>query len=70
MSTTIHDVLADLRTLSLDERDKGDKFERLIKAYLTNDPEWVARFEDVQLWGEWDGRGTTPDITSVRPHCI
>lgn len=47
MTATIHEVLGELRATALDERDKGDKFERLIKAYLLNDPEWSARFSDV-----------------------
>ena len=46
---------------ALDERDKGDKFERLIAAYLRNDPEWTARFSDVWLWSEWPGRDGRPD---------
>lgn len=62
VTTTIHELLSDLRALSLDERDKGDKFERLVKAYLKNDPEWVNRFEDVWSWTEWEGRGNLPDI--------
>lgn len=62
MSVTIHEVLSDLRSLSMDERDKGDKFERLVKSYLRNDPEWVNRFEGVWTWTEWDERGNVPDI--------
>ena len=62
VTTSIRDLLADLRAKSLDERDKGDKFERLIKAYLKTDPEWSAKFEDVWLWSEWDGHGNIPDI--------
>lgn len=58
---TIHDVLSELRATSLDERDKGDKFERLIKAYLTTDPEWTARFSNVWLWTEWPGRAGRTD---------
>ena len=30
--TTINDILAELRTAATDERDKGDKFERLMVA--------------------------------------
>ncbi len=59
--STIHDVLGELRAASLDERDKGDKFERLIKAYLTTDPEWTARFSNVWLWTEWPGRAGRTD---------
>lgn len=61
MSMTIHEVLGDLRGAALDERDKGDKFERLIAAYLRNDPEWTTRFSDVWLWSEWPGRNGRPD---------
>lgn len=61
MSVTIHELLDDLRSVSLDERDKGDRFERLIKAYLSSEPEWTARFDQVWLWKEWPGRGNRPD---------
>lgn len=61
MSVTIHELLDDLRRASLDERDKGDRFERLVKAYLSNEPEWTARFQNVWLWSEWPGRGKRPD---------
>lgn len=61
MPTTITDLLEELRATSLDERDKGDKFERLIAAYLRTDPEWTARFSDVWLWSEWPGRAGRPD---------
>ncbi|GGO94055.1 helicase [Nocardioides phosphati] len=67
---TIHEVLAQLRTTALDERDKGDKFERLIRAYLTTEPEWTAKFSDVWLWSEWPGRVGRPDtgIDMVAAH--
>lgn len=61
MPVTIHELLDGLRSSALDERDKGDKFERLIKAYLSNEPEWTARFEKVWLWSEWPGRGNHTD---------
>ncbi|MFE6508293.1 DEAD/DEAH box helicase [Nocardioides sp. NPDC057767] len=62
MSVTINEVLGELRATALDERDKGDKFERLIKAYLKTDPEWAARFSDVWLWPEWPERHGVADI--------
>ncbi|GAA4300366.1 DEAD/DEAH box helicase [Klenkia terrae] len=43
MTGTIHTVLDRLRSEALDERDKGSKFERLIRAYLTSDPERAGR---------------------------
>lgn len=61
MTTTIHELLDELRSTALDERDKGDKFERLIASYLRTDPEWTAKFSDVWLWSEWPGRDGRPD---------
>lgn len=61
MPTTIDELLDNLRATSLDERDKGDKFERLVKAYLSTEPEWTARFDNVWLWSEWPDRGSRTD---------
>lgn len=61
MTVSIHDLLDELRITALDQRDKGDRFERLIKAYLTTEPEWTARFENVWLWSEWPDRGALRD---------
>jgi len=56
VTATIYEVLGDLRANALDERDKSDEFERLIKTYLLNDSEWSARFSNVWMWSEWPGR--------------
>lgn len=61
MSVTIHEVLGELRASALDERDKGDKFERLVQSFLRADPEWTAKFDDVWTWTEWPERGTRAD---------
>ena len=61
MTVTIHDVLDDLRADALDERDKGDRFERFVATYLRTEPEWVQRFSDVWLWSEWPDRGNRTD---------
>jgi len=61
VTATIYEVLGDLRSQALDQRDKGDKFERLVKTYLLNDPEWAARFSNVWLWSEWPERNGRPD---------
>ena len=37
-------------------REKGDKFERLMKSYLSKDPIYTDRFSDVWLWSEWPER--------------
>ncbi len=46
----------------MSEREKGDRFERLMQAYMRADPQFVARFGEVWLWSEWpgnDGKGDT-----------
>nr|WP_237462911.1 type ISP restriction/modification enzyme [Leucobacter chromiireducens] len=43
-----------MRAASLDERDKGDRFERLIKSFLETDPEWQQRFSTVEFFTEWE----------------
>jgi len=61
MSVTIHDVLEGLRGTALDERDKGDRFERLVLNLLRTEPEWMNRFSNVWLWSEWPERAGRPD---------
>lgn len=56
MSTTIHDILDELRENVRDNRTIGDRFERLIANYLVTDPQYADRLEDVWLWSEWPDR--------------
>ncbi|WP_272699457.1 DEAD/DEAH box helicase [Desulfovibrio sp. Fe33] len=53
MSTTIHDILEEFKNRSLNMRDLGDKFERLMKGYFRTDPMYRDRFSDVWMWTEW-----------------
>ena len=61
MKQTIHDILKRFREEAAHNRDLGDKFERLVTAFLTHDPLQAERFSDVWLWTEWPGRGNQPD---------
>ena len=61
MSVTIHEVLDELRASALDERDKGDRFERWVQGYFRTDPQWAQQFSDLWLWSEWPGRAEKPD---------
>ncbi|HET7388176.1 MAG TPA: type ISP restriction/modification enzyme [Nocardioidaceae bacterium] len=56
MPTTIHSVLDRLREAALDERDKGDRFERFMATYFRVEPAWSEQFSDVWLWKDWPGR--------------
>jgi predicted helicase len=59
--TTLHSRLAEIRESSLSPREQGERFERLIQAYLRIDPDF-ERYSEVWLWSEWpgnDGKGDT-----------
>lgn len=59
---TIHDILARFREEALNNRDLGDRFERLIVRYLQLDPLYADRFSNVWMWNEWSKKGNTGDI--------
>jgi len=50
------DILNKYRKISFSEKDKGDRFERLMKAYLLTDPKYAYKFNKVWLWSEFPGR--------------
>ena len=60
-STSIHDLLDEYARLALDQRAKGAQFERLIRAFLLNEPTYADQFDDVWLWSDWPGRAGKPD---------
>ncbi|WP_433875217.1 DEAD/DEAH box helicase family protein [Sinomonas atrocyanea] len=60
-STDFASVLDQLYFSATDERDKGTKFERLVKRYLELEPKYADQFSDVWLWTEWAGRNGQPD---------
>ena len=50
------DILKKYRDISFSERDKGDRFERLMQSYLLTDPNYSNRFKEVWLWNDFPGR--------------
>ncbi len=61
MNKTIDSVLYELRVASSNNRELGDRFERLMREYLTTDPLYAERFASVWLWQDWPGREGAPD---------
>jgi len=49
-------LLDKYRENAFSERDKGDRFERLMQAYLLTDPKYAFLFKNVWLWNEFPGR--------------
>lgn len=58
---SIYRVLDNLRRFSTDERQKGDRFEDLMTAFLMTDPTYGTRFEIVWKWTDWPSRGGRTD---------
>lgn len=50
MSTTIYELLDELRAGATSEVDKGSQLERLMVSYLRTDPVYAAQFSDVWLY--------------------
>lgn len=53
MAFTFDEIIKKYRENSTSERDKGDKFERLIKAYLETKPVYKTVLSDVWLWADF-----------------
>lgn len=49
-------ILEKYRKISFSERDKGDRFERLMQAYLLTDPQYANQFKNVWLWNEFPAK--------------
>lgn len=55
MTTTVHELLAQLRASSTSTRDQGAKFERLMEAFLQTDLTFANQFSHVYSWSDWPG---------------
>ena len=53
MSSGFQETLDHIRAIATSEAEKGRLFERLMKAYFTQDPLYRDRFSHVWLWSEW-----------------
>ncbi|MCR9232971.1 MAG: DEAD/DEAH box helicase family protein [bacterium] len=51
-----HQVIDKYRKIAFSEKDKGDRFERLMQAYLLSDPIYAPKFKNVWLWNEFPAR--------------
>ena len=61
VESNVEALLAKLVASATSERDKGDKFERLIRRWLTIDTQWASRFATVYMWADWPERAGRPD---------
>ena len=56
MPNSFATILEKYRKISFSERDKGDRFERLMKAYLLTDPKYAYKLKEVWLWNEFPSK--------------
>lgn len=54
--TSFNSILAKYRKLSFSERDKGDRFEKLIQNYFLTDPKYSYNLKKVWLWNEFPSK--------------
>jgi len=70
---TFNDILDKYRKISHSERDKGDRFERLIQAYFQTDPLYAYRLKKVWLWNDFPGKkefgGKDTGIVIINSFC-
>ncbi len=56
MGNSFNTILTKYRKISFSEKDKGERFERLMKTYLLTDPNYAYKFKKVWLRAEFPGR--------------
>ena len=60
-ANALDSLLDEYRKMSDSERNKGNFFEQLIRAYLQNDAQMSQQFARVYLWRDWPGGATKKD---------
>jgi predicted helicase len=58
---SLEQLLSDLRSSAATEREKGDKFERLMLAFFRTEPTYLSQFSKVWLWRDWPENMGLPD---------
>ncbi len=61
-AVTLGKILEQFRDDARNNRDLGDRFERLILTYLQLDPLYLDRFSDIWMWNDWPGKGKVGDV--------
>ncbi|ATI35601.1 damage-inducible protein [Rhodococcus sp. H-CA8f] len=61
MPTTVHDIIEAFRSVPTSNRERGDKFEKLMVQYFKHNPLYAEKYSDVWMWSQWPGRDGKPD---------
>lgn len=60
--TSLGHILAQFRDDARNNRDLGDRFERMMQQFFRVDPLYAALFSDVWMWNEWPRKGQVGDV--------
>jgi predicted helicase len=58
---SISKILDDIRKTSGSEKEKGDKFEKLMLMFFKTEPTYKLQFKNVWMWSNWPGNKGLPD---------
>lgn len=58
---SISKILDDIRKTSGSEKEKGDKFEKLMLMFFKTEPTYKSQFKNVWMWSNWPGNKGLPD---------
>ncbi len=59
---TLDTILRQFRNDARNNRDLGDRFERMMQQFLRVDPLYAALFSEVWMWNEWPLKGQVGDV--------
>ncbi|NQV87106.1 MAG: DEAD/DEAH box helicase, partial [Woeseiaceae bacterium] len=59
---SLHDILAQFRDDARNNRDLGDRFERMMQQFFRVDPLYAGLFSEVWMWNEWPLKGQVGDV--------
>jgi predicted helicase len=59
---SLDDILQQFRDDARNNRDLGDRFERLMLRYFELDPLYADRFSNVWMWNDWPAKGQVGDV--------
>lgn len=62
MDKALESILLGFREDARNNRDLGDRFERLMVRFFEVDPLYADRFSDVWLWNDWPDKGNVGDV--------
>lgn len=56
MAYTFHTIIQHIREDAYTEKDKGGRFEKIIKNYFRTSRNYASQVKDIWLWGEFPYR--------------